>query len=181
MIQRLRVWTLVRLNLECVVLLSKLGLNQMYIYKSICLNNHPRKAALPTKQEDRIGFSCTCVWIMKLTVVKLSHVLLQIISKVPRMLDLLGDVQPSWTEATKTLCADILSQLQDYVDKHGNRTSMMERDSVMERREIDVDSRSAKVLSSVMENPSKYFIKVYSRIHQQKWHFTAILPHLENS
>ena len=62
-------------------------------------------------------------------------------------MDLLRDVKPSWTEATKVMAADVLGQLQDYVHKQGAHGTRPDTD-------IKAVTRRKKVMASVAENPS---------------------------
>ena len=74
------------------------------------------------------------------------------------MIELLGDVKPSWTETTREMAEDTLRQLLEYTGRaehgvvipEGGDISAMETE-----RDIGGISRPEKFMHSVTENPSE--------------------------
>ena len=70
------------------------------------------------------------------------------------MLELLGDVQDSWTEDTKAIAADTLKQLRTYVDTHGISSAFVPDDP-----SEDIEDRmvqAEKVVRSTVEERSEW-------------------------
>ena len=68
------------------------------------------------------------------------------------MLELLGDIQASWTEDTKSIAADTLRQLRTYVDTHGISSAYVSDDPSenIEDRMVQAE----KVVRSTLEDRS---------------------------